>query len=410
MLSRACLFAFLLLVAAQANAAADPWVLRGRVLDSQGRPAANVDVSTFWSANGVPLAEIQRIEKLPLKDRDAQSAILSENEGRMEPWGSNPTKTDADGRFSLKMGWTNYFVLAFDKERKHGALYVANSQNSATPVEIKLGPLVRLHGRVQLPKAAQDRWTMVVLRMPETEQLPLGFTRVTWCSSMRSRFEFLVPPGNYRFEASAGDEEVKYELAAYPSITLPAGKSDVDAGVLELTPRQPRRGDRIREAQARGKWPNVDHTQLYGQPALKWHAVDARGISKDAQVADFKGKWVLVYFWGLWCGPCLGREIPALTKFYDAHAAERDRFEIVSICSTEPEIRTMSDLDRELKPVVKAIWHGRPIPFPIVLDNTLQSTANFGLSASKLLFDPTGRLMPGDEKTLAEKLKGPASP
>ncbi len=121
-------------------------------------------------------------------------------------------------------------------------------------------------------------------------------------------------------------------------------------------------------------------------------------------MADFKGKWVLVYFWGLGCGPCLAREIPALTKFYEDHAAQRDRFEIVCICNTEPEIKSMSDLDRELKPVVKTIWQGKPIPFPIVLDDTLESNANFGQTASKLLFNPEGRLVPGDEKTLAEKL------
>jgi hypothetical protein len=92
-------------------------------------------------------------------------------------------------------------------------------------------------------------------------------------------------------------------------------------------------------------------------------------------------------------------------EFYEAHKDERDRFEIVSVCTTEPEIKTMADLNRELKPVVKAVWHGKQIPFPIVLDNTLISTENFGLTASKLLFDPEGRLVPGDEKTLAEKLK-----
>ncbi len=122
-------------------------------------------------------------------------------------------------------------------------------------------------------------------------------------------------------------------------------------------------------------------------------------------MADFKGKWVLVYFWGLGCGPCLSREIPSLTKFYDEHAGQRDRFEIVGICNTEPEIKAIADLDRELRPIVKAIWHGKQIPFPIVLDNTLESNANFGQTASKLLFNPEGRLVPGDEKTLAEKLK-----
>lgn len=405
MLSRAWLFTLLAITAAEVQAATNPWVLHGRVLDPQGRPAANVDVSTFWDANGVPLAEIQRIEKLPADVRDSQSDILSKNEGRMEPWGTNPTKTDADGRFSIKMGWTNYFVLAFDKDRKHGALYLAHSQNSSAPVEIKLGPLVRLHGRVHVAKPVKDQWTMVTVRLRESQEFPLRANRVTWCSSAKSRFEFLMPPGDYCFESNAGDRQPRYELAEYINFTIPAGKSDLDAGVIELAPYHPRRWNHIEEAKAKGTWPNVDPQKLYGQPAPNWHATDTRGIPKGAQVADFKGKWVLVYFWNLGCGPCLAREIPELTKFYEEHAAQRDRFEIVGICNTEAELKTMADLDRELAPVVKAIWHGKQIPFPVVLDNTLQSVANFGQTASKLLFNPEGKLVPGDEKTLAEKLK-----
>ena len=147
-------------------------------------------------------------------------------------------------------------------------------------------------------------------------------------------------------------------------------------------------------------------TKLYGLPAPQWNAVDARGIPKGAQVADFKGKWVLVYFWGPWCRPCLGRELPALMEFYEAHKKDRDRFEIVAVCNTEPDINTMADLDRQLQPVVKAVWH-KPLPFPVVLDNTPKTVENFGVATDKLrlLFDPAGRLVPGDEKTLAEKLK-----
>jgi hypothetical protein len=27
---------------------------------------------------------------------------------------------------------------------------------------------------------------------------------------------------------------------------------------------------------------------------------DARGVKRDVQLSDFKGKWVLIEFWGFW--------------------------------------------------------------------------------------------------------------
>ena len=100
--------------------------------------------------------------------------------------------------------------------------------------------------------------------------------------------------------------------------------------------------------------------------------------------------------------------MPALTRFYEAHQLQRDQFEIVAVCNAEPETKTMDELDRLLAPVVKEVWHGKPLPFPLVLDNTIQTAENFGIEliiGKKLLFDPAGRLVPGDEKTLGEKLK-----
>jgi hypothetical protein len=406
MLSRAWLSALFVFLAAQANAADDAWIVHGQVLDSQGKPAPGVDVAVFWNCNGIPLTEIRRIEKEQAQGHKPDTTKLDAVEGPMEPWGLAPTKTDADGRFASRMTRSQYYLVAIDKQRQRGGLILSRPTDASSTVTIKLGPLVRMHGRLRV--AGTNRppdHSVVVARIPDSEEFPLGNNRVAVCWSRNGTFDISLPPGKYELEGNGDLDDRRNDLAPNRPVVLPSGKSDVDAGVFELTPHQPRRWDRIEEAKAKGTWPNIDPKQLYGQPAPKWHAVDTRGIPRDAQVSDFKGKWVLVYFWGPWCNPCLGREIPALTKFYDVHAAERDRFEIVSICSTEPEIKTLADLDRELKPVVKAIWHGKQIPFPIVLDNTLESNANFGQTASKLLFNPEGRLVPGDEKTLAEKLK-----
>lgn len=51
---------------------------------------------------------------------------------------------------------------------------------------------------------------------------------------------------------------------------------------------------------------------------------------KQHKLSDYKGKWVLLDFWGTWCGPCRG-ETPHLVKAYDELGGEK--FEIISVSS-----------------------------------------------------------------------------
>lgn len=94
-------------------------------------------------------------------------------------------------------------------------------------------------------------------------------------------------------------------------------------------------------------------------------------------------------------------------KFYDEHAAHRDKFEIVAFCvDHDGELKSMKDLDRQLKPIVENVWNGRQLPFPLLLDASFRTCKSFGIDGfGKMLIDPQGRLVQGDEKTLAEKLK-----
>jgi thiol-disulfide isomerase/thioredoxin len=55
-----------------------------------------------------------------------------------------------------------------------------------------------------------------------------------------------------------------------------------------------------------------------GQQVRDFEFVDLGG--RIRRLSDFKGKYVLLDFWGTWCGPCVAN-IPALKAAYDQYRA-----------------------------------------------------------------------------------------
>ena len=86
---------------------------------------------------------------------------------------------------------------------------------------------------------------------------------------------------------------------------------------------------------------------IYKVPAVKVgsFAPEIKGknyIGDSVALSDFKGKYVLIDFWGSWCGPCIG-QIPELKNLYaDFHGQSfknANNFEIVSIAVEQNERR-----------------------------------------------------------------------
>ena len=76
-------------------------------------------------------------------------------------------------------------------------------------------------------------------------------------------------------------------------------------------------------------------------------------------------------------------------------------------------MKSIADVDKALEPIVKPIWGGKSLPFPILLDPTFKTWERFGLPGlgTVVLIDPEGKLMKGDEAVLAEKFQErPARP
>lgn len=70
-----------------------------------------------------------------------------------------------------------------------------------------------------------------------------------------------------------------------------------------------------------------------GANAIDFQKVDVNG--KDIRLSDFKGKTVLLDFWGSWCGPCRASN-PHLKKLYEKYQSKG--FEIIAIAQEQKKL------------------------------------------------------------------------
>jgi len=385
--------------------------VRGQVIDENGKPVAGADVTNWWNANGPPMLMDKNGKPYDADTMEGKAAISAEL-GKMFPWGLKPAKTGPDGRFSITVSEFRHHLMAMDESRRRGGLVILPKGKRKVDVVIRLGPLVRVKGTIEGPAAGErpKGWAMVVAMLPDDPTRPLDTTRLALSGSVEARFDMSLPVGHYvldvhTMKGQGGDFEIA-RVIPDKDIFLTRETREVDLGVLRLSPFVPLGfTPKIKRAKAAGTW--NDYTKHYGEQPPRWNIVDARGVNKDVQISDFKGRWVLAYFWGLGCGHCLRVGLPNLSKFYEEHRAQHNRFEILAIClDPDGDLKSIADLDRELQPIVEHAWKN-PLPFPVLLDSSFKTWERFGLPALgvPILIDPQGNMVKGDETVLAEKLK-----
>ena len=119
-------------------------------------------------------------------------------------------------------------------------------------------------------------------------------------------------------------------------------------------------------------------------PALKIATTDGN----QYDLAQHRGKWVVVNFWATWCKPCL-KEMPELS----ALDAMREHIEVVGLAYEEIEPADM-----------QAFLKKHPVAYPVAIVDTYSPPADFdtprGLPMTYLI-GPDGRI--------ADKFLGPVT-
>lgn len=227
--------------------------LEGLVVDAEDRPVPGARVGTSWTIDG----------------------------DMRYPW--RGATTDETGRFSFSDEVYDAkqpsSLLVFDAERKRCGLMIWTAETWKDPRTIRLEPAIRVHGTyVVVGTTTPPSWTNTTV---STTAEDLGVAenlrdlRIVQVRSTEGRFELELPAGRYKLESYGVDTK-----SVSRDLELSADRPDVDLGTIAL--------------------PQTVLARLAGKEAPAWTLTDARGLDRSAKLSDFKGKWVLIEFWGYW--------------------------------------------------------------------------------------------------------------
>lgn len=101
-------------------------------------------------------------------------------------------------------------------------------------------------------------------------------------------------------------------------------------------------------------------------------------------IKAYKGKYILIDFWGSWCGPCLS-ELPELLKIYDK--IDKSKIEVIGVAGRD-------SYDAALKSIIEI-----NMPWKNILstdDNKLTEIYNIAKYPYGILIDPNGNIIEKD--------------
>ena len=201
--------------------------------------------------------------------------------------------------------------------------------------------------------------------------------------------------GYYAFQMALNNTMMPYYRSASEKILeiakqIPEGKR---ASIIQ----------RVYESDLQQKKSVEFNEGIVGKPSINFEFKSIKGEQK--KLSDFKGKVVLLDFWGTWCGPCVG-EIPNLVKAYEKF--KEKGFEIISISS---DLMMQTKTEEEFK----SFTQEKNMSWTHVLDDknkTIHTLYNIAHWPTLYLVDQNGTIIKNEtvlrgaelEKTLNEVL------
>jgi thiol-disulfide isomerase/thioredoxin len=331
------LITMLAIALGESRVGADTLSVRLTALDSANEPVQKADVSLFLRVQDgtVMTTAAERI----VTDAAGKAVLLVEDWNEKRP------------------------VLVLSADRKLGGIVGVSKANDGQELTVTLGPTVRMKGKFECKELNTKPARASAVITPD------GFRPMfAQYMSNSATFELVLPVGKYKVSCSGIDLEPTTLTA-----TLSADRLEHDFGAINLRPTM--------------------ITRLKGKPLPEWVIADARGVKADVKLAEYRGKWVYLDFWGFWCGPCCAGSLPELIGLYEDHIDHRDKFEVFAI--HDKRAKSFAQLDAKLKNIKLEFWQGKDLRFPVVLDANGTTERLYGVREypTGLLIDPDGKLV-----------------
>jgi len=124
-------------------------------------------------------------------------------------------------------------------------------------------------------------------------------------------------------------------------------------------------------------------------PAPDFTLTDQYGNSHT--LSEYQGKVVFLNFWATWCGPCKS-EMPEIQQLYEKYRLNEEDLVVLGVANpVTEEAPGNADKSRE---EIEAFLEENGYTFPVVMDETGQVLANYGISAfpATFMIDAEGNL------------------
>lgn len=293
-----------------------------KFVDETGRPVAGVGVALGFERN-------QTGESVPIPRNRATSdrnGLAAVPEGReLLPYNCLVARHRERGLVAIEQ-----------LEKRLGAA------KEGDPITITLHPECRVFGRLTCADLTERS------RKQGQTMIGVDLGGVLALASLSHEddpvFEFVLPPGEFQMQVAGDRRHWKKVL-----ISVKPGQAALDLGALDM--------------------PATRLALLEGLQAPELEEIVAWKNGAPVKLTNLRGKYVILDFWGYWCGACIER----MPKLFALHDKYHDHgLEIVGIHLDQGEgekepVDTVEKLDTRLAEVRKDVWKGQDIPYPVGL-------------------------------------------